>query len=82
MEKDNSLRDISQHGGLDVRAKGSDKATEHNNPTEWKPSRSEWLIFLCLAVISLIVSLDSSILGPALPVSAITPLLHFLSVLI
>ncbi|KAH7400778.1 major facilitator superfamily domain-containing protein [Phaeosphaeria sp. MPI-PUGE-AT-0046c] len=37
------------------------------SPPEWKPGRSEWLIFLCLAIISLIVSLDSSILGPVLP---------------
>ncbi|KAF1979111.1 MFS general substrate transporter [Bimuria novae-zelandiae CBS 107.79] len=44
---------------------------DHVTP-EWKPSRSEWLVFLCLALISLIVSLDSSIIGPALPSLALS----------
>lgn len=37
---------------------------------EWKASRREWLIIIVLATISLMVSLDATILVPILPVSA------------
>jgi ABC-type cobalt transport system substrate-binding protein len=36
---------------------------------EWKPGRGEYAVMLTLAVISLMVSLDATILVPALPVS-------------
>lgn len=67
------LGDAPLHASTEESAVG----TEPSEPEEWKPSRGEWLIFLCLSIISLIVSLDSSIIGPVLPVSALPPLIHF-----
>lgn len=54
---------------LDGQAEKHVSITSPGRFTEWKPGRGQWLIFLCLAIISLVVSLDSSIIGPALPVS-------------
>ena len=36
--------------------------------TEWKPGPGEWLILICLAIVSLVVALDATILVPVLPV--------------
>ncbi|KAL5392877.1 hypothetical protein DPSP01_000572 [Paraphaeosphaeria sporulosa] len=71
MTEENSLSEKS--GDAEHEAKDESAAVTGTEPvqsTEWKPSRSEWLIFLNLAIISLIVSLDSSILGPVLPAIA------------
>lgn len=38
----------------------------------WKPSSREWLVILCLCVVSLVVALDFNILAPVLPVSTRT----------
>lgn len=35
---------------------------------EWKPNKPEWLIMICLSVVSLIVALDATIVVPALPI--------------
>lgn len=42
---------------------------------EWKAGRNEWMIIIVLAVISLMVALDATILVPVLPVSAFDPYL-------
>ena len=36
---------------------------------DWKPSTREWLVILCLCIVSLVVALDFNILAPVLPVS-------------
>lgn len=36
--------------------------------SDWKPGKAEWLILICLALLSLVVSLDATILVPVLPV--------------
>lgn len=69
MTESNSMSEKSQTIALDDPTSKTHVTTTAASPPEWKPGRSEWLIFLCLAIISLIVSLDSSILGPVLPVS-------------
>lgn len=37
-------------------------------PDVWKAGKQQWLIILCLCVLSLVVALDATILVPALPV--------------
>lgn len=37
---------------------------------EWKAGRKEWMIIIVLAIVSLMVALDATILVPVLPVSA------------
>ena len=36
---------------------------------DWKAGRSEWMIIIVMAVVSLMVALDATILVPVLPVS-------------
>lgn len=43
---------------------------DETSPAAWKPSSREWLILLCLCVISMVVALDSNIIGPVLPVGS------------
>lgn len=38
---------------------------------EWKAGRDEWLIIIVLAIVSLMVALDATILVPVLPVSVL-----------
>lgn len=64
---------VSEDVALEPPVKDGATGTDANEPAEWKPTRGTWLIFLCLAIISLIVSLDSSIIGPAIPVSTPNP---------
>lgn len=40
---------------------------------EWKAGRREWMIIIVLAIVSLMVALDATILVPVLPVSAFDP---------
>jgi hypothetical protein len=47
--------------------------------TEWKPRREELMVMISLAVISLMVSLDSTVIVPALPVSILFHSLLFAS---
>lgn len=70
MAESNSVSETSQAMASDEPTTKATITTSPNTLPEWKPGRSEWLIFLCLSIISLIVSLDSSIIGPALPVSS------------
>lgn len=35
---------------------------------QWKPSKGEWLMIVCFMIVSLVVSLDATILVPILPV--------------
>lgn len=43
---------------------------------EWKPNKQEWTIMVTIAVVSLMVALDATVLVPVLPVSvSLTPLL-------
>ena len=46
------------------------KAAENAIPADlvWKPKREEWLVVGCLSLVSLVVSLDATILVTALPV--------------
>jgi len=44
------------------------KEIEETEGNAWKPGTGEWLIILCLCVVSLVVALDATILVPALPV--------------
>jgi hypothetical protein len=42
---------------------------ESSSPkSEWKPGLGEWAILACLAIVSLVVALDATILVPVLPV--------------
>jgi hypothetical protein len=52
------------------------KAAEYAIPVEpvWKPKREEWLVVGCLSLVSLVVSLDATILVTALPVCRFTTL--------
>ena len=36
--------------------------------TQWKPQKQQWLIFGCLALLSFVISLDTTIITPAIPV--------------
>lgn len=38
---------------------------------EWKAGRKEWMIILVIAIVSLMVALDATILVPVLPVRAL-----------
>ncbi len=40
---------------------------------EWKAGRNEWMIIIDLAIISLMIALDATILVPVLPVSDLNP---------
>lgn len=42
----------------------------------WKPKREEWLVVGCLSLVSLVVSLDATILVTALPVWPFTIFCH------
>jgi hypothetical protein len=43
-----------------------------NSPNlNWKPGPGEWAILACLAIVSLVVALDATILVPVLPVCSI-----------
>ena len=42
---------------------------EDEDYLKWKPAREELLILACLAIVSLVVALDATILVPVLPVS-------------
>src|SRR5947209_5724729 len=37
-------------------------------PSDWRPSRGEWLMVICFMIVSLVVALDATILVPVLPV--------------
>lgn len=37
---------------------------------DWKAGRAEWMIIIVIAIVSLMVALDATILVPVLPVSA------------
>lgn len=52
---------------------------DQTNYVPWKPNKQQWLIFACLALLSFIISLDTTIITPAIPVS--TPSFFFLSFL-
>ena len=39
-------------------------------PPAWKAGRKEWMVIMVLAIVSLMVALDATILVPVLPVSA------------
>ena len=40
--------------------------------SEWKAGGEEWMIIIVIAIVSLMVALDPTILVPALPVSALS----------
>lgn len=43
---------------------------------EWKAGKSEWMIIIVIAIVSLMVALDATILVPILPVSRLYPWLE------
>ena len=43
---------------------------------EWKAGKSEWMIIIVIAIVSLMVALDATILVTILPVSRLYPLLE------
>jgi len=48
--------------------------TAHSSAeAQWKSGKQEWLIVICLGVVSLMVALDATIVIPALSVSAHDP---------
>ncbi|RMD42684.1 hypothetical protein DV735_g2406, partial [Chaetothyriales sp. CBS 134920] len=47
-----------------------EKQEAREDPDPWKPGRSEWLVMITMAVCSLTVALDSTILVPVLPTLA------------
>lgn len=52
----------------------SDIESNRVNQTEWTPSRHELAALITMAVVSLMVALDATILVPALPVSFLSAL--------
>lgn len=42
---------------------------EEDDFVNWKPGRQELMILGCLAIVSLVVALDGTVLVPVLPVS-------------
>lgn len=44
---------------------------EDDDYVSWKPGRQELMILGCLAIVSLVVALDGTVLVPVLPVSRI-----------
>ena len=44
-------------------------STSRLSDTEWKAGRDEWMIIIVIAIVSLMVALDATILVPVLPVS-------------
>jgi len=59
--KDTVLKEGTDAAGQDVEASQSKKA-------EWKPRKQEFLVMITLAIISLVIALDATILVPVLPV--------------
>ena len=47
------------------------KGEEDDDHVSWKPGRQELMILGCLAIVSLVVALDGTVLVPVLPVSRI-----------
>lgn len=45
------------------------KGEEDDDYVSWKPGRQELMILGCLAIVSLVVALDGTVLVPVLPVS-------------
>lgn len=44
------------------------ESVEQKLPVAWKPRKQEWWIFGCLALLAFVISLDTTIITPALPV--------------
>ena len=51
----------------------SEKSSEAP-PTTWKAGPRQWAVLGCLALLSFVVSLDATIVIPALPVSILAPI--------
>ncbi len=49
---------------------GHNQASAASDP-EWKAGRDEWMVIIVLAIVSLMVALDATILVPVLPVSGL-----------
>lgn len=58
-----AMDDSSRERSLAAAEKGA------QSPPQWKPGRAEWLVFFCMAILSLIVALDTTAVAPVLPVS-------------
>jgi hypothetical protein len=57
-----------EHGKVERTSTDPEKQISKYGQEEWKPGRGEWLILICLTILSLVVSLDATILVPVLPV--------------
>lgn len=42
---------------------------EDEKEPDWKPGKQEWAVMITLAIVSMMVALDATVLVPALPVS-------------
>jgi len=54
--------------GTRVESNAITATTQSPQQEEWKAGKQEWLIVLCLGIVSLMVALDATIVVPALPV--------------
>ena len=54
---------------VEVRESRTEAALQDNLANTWKAGRSQWLIIIVIAIVSLMVALDATILVPVLPVS-------------
>lgn len=57
-----------EHMNAAIASDGPDQSLTENPPPEWEAGKGEWLIILVLAIVSLMVAIDATILVTALPV--------------
>jgi hypothetical protein len=58
-----------RQSGTEVKCVSSNSSNiSPDPPSDWKPSRGEWLMIICFMIVSLVVALDATILVPVLPV--------------
>ncbi len=69
-ENDEKIPKESEHSSAKPVTQEPDQLSTASDP-EWKAGRDEWMIIVVLAIVSLMVALDATILVPVLPVSAL-----------
>lgn len=65
--------EIEKQGRMDITVTDIEATTaeKEEKVSEWKPRRQEWMVMITLAIISLMVALDATILVPVLPTLAV-----------
>ena len=64
--------------GKEIRTPPASQKTHQDSLSqgEWRAGKSEWMIIIVIAIVSLMVALDATILVPVLPVSRLHPWLE------